>query len=75
MERSLQDRIERLEGEKFRLIAIHKDEIEKKDFEFERVRVELTAWKLEMQNALNDIEGLKREKKGLEEQVAIYKAS
>jgi chromosome segregation ATPase len=75
MERSLQERIERLEGEKYKLITAHKDEMEKKDFAFEKVRVELSAWKLEMQNALNDIEGLKREKMELEQQIAVYKAS
>ncbi|KAL3803517.1 hypothetical protein HJC23_014065 [Cyclotella cryptica] len=75
MERSLQDRIERLEKEKYNLIAAHNDEMQKKDIAFERVRVELSAWKLEMQNALNDIEGLKRERNELEQQVVIYKAT
>ena len=75
MEKSLQDRIERLEGEKYKLLTAHKDEMEKKDIAFDRVRVELSAWKLEMQNALNDIEGLKREKNELEQQVQVYKAS
>jgi chromosome segregation ATPase len=75
MEKSLQDRIERLEGEKYKLIMAHKDEIEKKDIAFEKVRVELSAWKLEMQNALNDIEGIKRERNELEQQIAVYKAS
>lgn len=75
MEKSLKDRIERLEGEKYRLIAAHNDQMEKKEIEFERVRVELSAWKLEMQNALNDIEGVKREKNELELEVAIYKAT
>jgi predicted nucleic acid-binding Zn-ribbon protein len=64
-----------LEGEKYKLITAHKDEMEKKDFAFEKVRVELSAWKLEMQNALNDIEGLKREKMELEQQIAVYKSS
>ena len=75
MEKSLQDRIERLEGDKYKLMTAHKDEITKKDVAFERVRVELSAWKLEMQNALNDIEGLKKERNELEKQVAVYKAS
>ena len=75
MEKSLQDRIERLEGEKYKLLTAHKDEMEKKDSAFDTVRVELSAWKLEMQNALNDIEGLKREKNELEHQVQVYKAS
>ena len=75
MEQSLQNRIERLEGEKYKLIMAHKNEIEKKDTAFEKVRVELSAWKLEMQNALNDIEGLKKEKSELENQVLSYKAS
>lgn len=75
MEKSLQDRIERLEGEKYKLMIAHKDEMAKKDVAFEKVRVELSAWKLEMQNALNDIEGLKRERNELEQQVAAYKAS
>lgn len=75
MEQSLQNRIERLEGEKYKLIMAHKDEIEKKDTAFEKVRVELSAWKLEMQNALNDIEGLKKEKMELEKQVLSFKES
>jgi chromosome segregation ATPase len=75
MEKSLQDRIERLEGEKYKLMMAHKDEMEKKDIAFEKVRVELSAWKLEMQNALNDIEGIKRERNELEQQIAVYKAS
>ncbi|KAL7488420.1 hypothetical protein ACHAW6_014160 [Cyclotella cf. meneghiniana] len=75
MERSLQDRIERLEKEKYNLVAAHNDEMQKKDIAFERVRVELSAWKLEMQNALNDIEGLKRERNELEQQVILYKAT
>jgi hypothetical protein len=49
--------------------------LEKKDISFERVRVKLSAWKLEMQNALNDIEGLKREKNELEQQIVVYKAT
>jgi chromosome segregation ATPase len=61
MERSLQESIKRLEKDKEKLVAAHHDEILRKTEQHDKTRIELSAWKLEMQNALNDIESLKRE--------------
>ena len=61
MEKSLQDSIERLEKEKETLVAAHDTELSSQIRQHDKTRIELSAWKLEMQNALNDIESLKRE--------------
>ena len=61
MEKSLQESIKRLEKEKEKLVAAHNDEISNKIDQHDKTRIELSAWKLEMQNALNDIESLKKE--------------
>jgi len=61
MEKSLQESIKRLEEEKKKLVAAHEVEISSQMRQHDKTRVELSAWKLEMQNALNDIESLKRE--------------
>jgi chromosome segregation ATPase len=61
MEKSLQESIKRLEKEKEKLVAAHHDELSRKTEQHDKTRIELSAWKLEMQNALNDIESLKRE--------------
>jgi len=41
----------------------------KKEDEHTQTKIELSAWKLEMQNALNDIESLKKERDELKAQV------
>lgn len=61
MEKSLQESIKRLEKEKEKLVAAHDSEISSQIQQHDKTRIELSAWKLEMQNALNDIESLKRE--------------
>mmetsp|Transcript_32041 Transcript_32041/g.64704 ORF Transcript_32041/g.64704 Transcript_32041/m.64704 type:complete len:1997 (+) Transcript_32041:35-6025(+) len=61
MEKALQESINRLEKEKEKLVAAHDVEISSQIKEHDKTRIELSAWKLEMQNALNDIESLKRE--------------
>jgi hypothetical protein len=61
MEKSLKECIKRLEKEKEKLVAAHNDEMSRKVEQHDKTRIELSAWKLEMQNALNDIESLKRE--------------
>jgi len=61
MEKSLQESIKRLEEEKKKTVAAHEAEISSQIRQHDKTRVELSAWKLEMQNALNDIESLKRE--------------
>ncbi len=65
MEKSLEERIKRLEKEKEKLTADHDDEISTKNEQHDKTRIELSAWKLEMQNALNDIESLKKENEEL----------
>lgn len=65
MEKSLEERIKRLEKEKEKLIADYDDEISRKNEQHDKTRIELSAWKLEMQNALNDIESLKKENEEL----------
>ena len=75
MENSLSERIARLEKEKEKLVLTHTDEMTKKDSAFEKIKVELSAWKLEMQNALNDIEGLKKERDEWKTQVQLYMTS
>jgi uncharacterized protein (UPF0335 family) len=65
MEKSLEERIKRLEKEKEKLTADHVDEISRKSKQHDKTRIELSAWKLEMQNALNDIESLKKENEEL----------
>ena len=65
MEKSLEERIKRLEKEKEKLAADHVDEISRKNEQHDKTRIELSAWKLEMQNALNDIESLKKENEEL----------
>ena len=61
MEKSLQESITRLEKEKEKLVAAHSSELSSQIQQHDKTRIELSAWKLEMQNALNDIESLKRE--------------
>ncbi|KAK1748377.1 hypothetical protein QTG54_000316 [Skeletonema marinoi] len=61
MEKALQESINRLEKEKEKLVAAHDVEISSQIKQHDKTRIELSAWKLEMQNALNDIETLKRE--------------
>lgn len=75
MERSLQDRISHLERGKDKLLADFNNQIVSKDEEHMQTKIELSAWKLEMQNALNDIEALKKERDELKAQVAAYATS
>ena len=72
MEKALEDRASRLEREKDKLIADFNREMTDKEEAHSRTKVELSAWKLEMQNALNDIEALKRERDELNERVQTY---
>ena len=72
MEKALQDRVSRLEKEKDKLLADFNEEMIKKEDEHTHTKVELSAWKLEMQNALNDIESLKKERDELKAQVQNY---
>lgn len=69
MEKALQDRVSRLEREKDKLVADYNFEMTKKEDEHTQTKIELSAWKLEMQNALNDIESLKKERDELKVQV------
>lgn len=72
MEKALQEKIGRLQREKDKLVSDFNLEITKKEDELTQSRVELSAWKLEMQNAINDIESLKRERDDLKAQVESY---
>jgi len=72
MEKALQEKIGRLQREKDKLVSDFNLEITKKEDELTQSRVELSAWKLEMQNAINDIESLKRERDDLKAQVESF---
>ncbi|KAL7431569.1 hypothetical protein ACHAXH_001975 [Discostella pseudostelligera] len=72
MEKALQERLTRMEREKEKLEADFNDEMIKKEDENAQIMIELCAWKLEVQNALNDIESLRRERDELKTQVASY---
>mmetsp|Transcript_11070 Transcript_11070/g.21536 ORF Transcript_11070/g.21536 Transcript_11070/m.21536 type:complete len:125 (+) Transcript_11070:1-375(+) len=75
MENSLQERISRLEKEKVALIEAHESEIEQLQSLLNQTRVELSAWKLEMQNALNDSEAMMKERDELKAQIQVYRSS
>ncbi|KAL7552823.1 hypothetical protein ACHAWF_016073, partial [Thalassiosira exigua] len=75
MEKALQERVARLERDKEKLVADFNDEMIHKEDEHTKTKIELSAWKLEMQNALNDIEALKRERDELKAQVESYATS
>jgi len=72
MEKALQDRVTRLMREKDKLVADFNDEMINKEEEHTKTKIELSAWKLEMQNALNDIESLKKERDELTAQIQSY---
>jgi len=72
MERALHDKVTRLEKEKDKLVADFNEEIVKQEDEHTKTKIELSAWKLEMQNALNDIELLKKERDELKAQLKAY---
>ncbi len=75
MERSLQDRITRLEKEKEALVEAHESETEQLQSLLSQTRVELSAWKLEMQNALNDTEAMMKERDELKHHIQVYRSS
>lgn len=75
MEKALQDRVLRLEREKDKLVADYNFEMTKKEDEHTQTKIELSAWKLEMQNALNDIESLKKERDELKAQVQSFSST
>ena len=72
MERALHDKVTRLEKEKDKLVADFNTEIVKQEDEHTKTKIELSACKLEMQNALNDIELLKKERDELKAQLKAY---
>ncbi|KAL3811780.1 LOW QUALITY PROTEIN: hypothetical protein ACHAXA_004212 [Cyclostephanos tholiformis] len=72
MEKALQKRVLRLEREKDKLVADFNAERTNMDKDHTKTRIELCAWKLEMQNALNEIESLKKERNELNDQVEAY---
>lgn len=72
MEKALEDRVSRLQKEKDKLVAEYNEEMINKEEEHTKTKIELSAWKLEMQNALNDIEALKKERDDLKAQVQAY---
>jgi len=72
MERALHDKVTRLEKEKDKLVTDFNAEIVKQEDEHTKTKIELSAWKLEMQNALNDIELLKKERDELKAQLKAY---
>eukprot|EP00578_Thalassiosira_sp_NH16_P006887 CAMPEP_0181117100 /NCGR_PEP_ID=MMETSP1071-20121207/22317_1 /TAXON_ID=35127 /ORGANISM="Thalassiosira sp., Strain NH16" /LENGTH=109 /DNA_ID=CAMNT_0023201415 /DNA_START=95 /DNA_END=424 /DNA_ORIENTATION=- len=74
-ERSLQNRVSRLESEKDALVSNFNDALRRKDEEHALTRIEMSAYKLEMQNALNDIDSLKKENDDLKARIAAYAAS
>ena len=69
MEKALHDRVARLEKEKDKVTAEFNAELIKQEEEHTQTKIELSAWKLEMQNALNDIEALKKERDELSDQL------
>lgn len=69
MEKALDNRVTRLTREKDKLVADFNDEMINKEEEHTATKIELSAWKLEMQNALNDMESLKRERDELKAQI------
>lgn len=75
MEKALQKRVTFLEQEKEKLLSEFNDELALKEEVYTQTRIELSAWKLEMQNALNDIESLKKERDDLKAQVEGYVVS
>ncbi|KAL7537322.1 hypothetical protein ACHAXR_010366 [Thalassiosira sp. AJA248-18] len=75
MEKALEERVSRLQKEKDKLVADFSAEMINKEEEHTQTKIELSAWKLEMQNALNDIEALKKERDELKMQVESYVAS
>jgi len=72
MEKALQKRVTFLEQEKEKLLSEFNAELALKEEVYTQTRIELSAWKLEMQNALNDIESLKKERDDLKAQVEGY---
>ena len=75
MEKALQKRVTFLEQEKEKLLSEFNAELAQKEEVYTQTRIELSAWKLEMQNALNDIESLKKERDDLKAQVEGYVVS
>jgi len=75
MEKALEDRVSRLDREKGKLVVDFNAEMANQEEAHTKTKIELSAWKLEMQNALNDIESLKKEKDELTAQVESYAAA
>ena len=72
MEKALEGRVSCLQNEKDKLVADYTAEMVNKEEAHIQTKIELSAWKLEMQNALNDIESLKKERNELKDQVEAY---
>ena len=71
MEKALENKVSRLEKDKLELQSTFNAKMTSKEEAHAATMIELSAWKLEMQNALNDIQALKKERDELAAQVQL----